>query len=675
MTESVSSVQEGAKPELDGPASGCVRVGLYGLAGFLLVGLFLGIYWRTAAGGGSLESEDRSWFYFFFFGFLILSCFTSLSFMAWTSRMRKNLDMLRVRGLHYEPFWAVWGYFVPFLNLIRPYMVMQEIVQASQPQENPEDPTAWQKAPGSLTVFIWWIVHLSSGIAITVWPTLGESVADREMTEIWLVYSGPGLVAALLMTQIVWQVERWQKARWEVVQALPPLQDVQTHSPAPREESAGEEAEILRERSPAPHEKRQEEQEEQEEQRGTLQERSAAPEDKILPPLPPAPAPALSVAPSSPFWEGVAALFPSALILIVLVVCIPPAFYLACSAGALILVGVIKARSRPASGPLSHGLVLKPVPRAVWGAAVLLGFGGFLLWEGAFVGFVNNAYWPPRLLRLSFADLFLGPVYWFGSGGMLLIFGLAFSFGEELLFRGFVLPSFLSKWSPLKAILMTALFSAVLHVHPTAMLAAALLGIACGFARVLTGSLWPAVAIHAVHNTALVFLGIDRQGLVFMHPDVAFLGLLFWSLGLWLLLHATDGLRLPALDRWVEWLKPSRELRADRRFLKARLLTGATLVAALVMATHCLQALLKDQTDPFFGSFEIGLQLTLAWAALRGSRAAALAPIGLLLARLGINWGAVGPLVGILFFFYTLGAVGAFIQHRVAASGPLSSTA
>ena len=56
-------------------------------------------------------------------------------------------------------------------------------------------------------------------------------------------------------TQIVWLVERWQKARWEVVQALPPLQDVQTRSPAPREESAGEQAEILRERSPAPHEK------------------------------------------------------------------------------------------------------------------------------------------------------------------------------------------------------------------------------------------------------------------------------------------------------------------------------------------------------------------------------------------------------------------------------------
>jgi membrane protease YdiL (CAAX protease family) len=524
--------------------------------------------------------------------------------------------------------------------------VLQEIAQASQPQEDSADWTAWRKNPGSALILIWWGLELSSAMAILVTGPdhLERVLIDPGVMEVWLFKGGLMLVAAFLGIRVVRQVERSQGERWDAIQAWPPVQE--DPAPPPPEE-----------KTPPWMEARQGVQWE------TLDVFPSVREIQVRPlsPVEETPAPVESSGDSSlPLLKGLVPLLLGALTLIVTAASAQPSQFLIYSAGALALVGAVMAR--PAGVSLFSALAFKPAPRAVWGAAVLLGFGGFLFWEGAIAP-----------LTLSGSSRFIGlltqPFGRFGIGGMLLIFGLAFPFAEEVLFRGVVLPAFLSKWPPLKAVLVTGVLCAVIHIHPAAVLTAALQGIACGFARVLTGSLWPAVAIHTVHNVALVLLGINSEGLFLLTPDVVLLGLLFWGLGLWTLFRATDGLRLPAVDKWVEWLKPPQQLRTDGPFLRARLLTVASLLAALLIAVYNSYAILKGLADPFYGSLEIGIQCALAWAAFRGSRAASLFPIALFLTRLGLLWGALQPVqgygAGLLLVLCSLGAVGVFTQHRL----------
>src|SRR6185437_9304082 len=50
----------------------------------------------------------------------------AVAFLMWFYRVHKNLLALRAANLEYSPGWAVGGFFVPFLNLVRPMHVMRE---------------------------------------------------------------------------------------------------------------------------------------------------------------------------------------------------------------------------------------------------------------------------------------------------------------------------------------------------------------------------------------------------------------------------------------------------------------------------------------------------------------------------------------------------------------------
>lgn len=50
----------------------------------------------------------------------LLALGTAVAFLMWFHRTHKNLPGLGGRELKYTPGWAVGGFFVPFLNLVRP---------------------------------------------------------------------------------------------------------------------------------------------------------------------------------------------------------------------------------------------------------------------------------------------------------------------------------------------------------------------------------------------------------------------------------------------------------------------------------------------------------------------------------------------------------------------------
>lgn len=54
-------------------------------------------------------------------------------FLIWIYRVHRNLPALGVRRPRFSPRWAVGWFFVPILNLFRPYDVVRELWKESNP--------------------------------------------------------------------------------------------------------------------------------------------------------------------------------------------------------------------------------------------------------------------------------------------------------------------------------------------------------------------------------------------------------------------------------------------------------------------------------------------------------------------------------------------------------------
>jgi len=78
---------------------------------------------------------------------------------------------------------------------------------------------------------------------------------------------------------------------------------------------------------------------------------------------------------------------------------------------------------------------------------------------------------------------------------------------EELAFRGVVLGVLLTMLPRRRAHLLTAFLFAAVHFSPVILPYHFLVGLFLGWLRERSGSLWPAMAAHAVHN-ALVMMGL-----------------------------------------------------------------------------------------------------------------------------------------------------------------------
>jgi hypothetical protein len=81
---------------------------------------------------------------------------TGITFLMWIHRANVNCRGLGAKDIKFTPGWAVGYYFIPILNLYKPYYAMKEIWQASQ------NPVNWQGSPAGSLLGLWWILWLVS---------------------------------------------------------------------------------------------------------------------------------------------------------------------------------------------------------------------------------------------------------------------------------------------------------------------------------------------------------------------------------------------------------------------------------------------------------------------------------------------------------------------------------
>ncbi len=78
---------------------------------------------------------------------------------------------------------------------------------------------------------------------------------------------------------------------------------------------------------------------------------------------------------------------------------------------------------------------------------------------------------------------------------------------EEMLFRGIILRAFLLQYSPVKAIILSALLFGLAHLNIYQFVVASLIGLLAGWLYERTHSLIPCIALHTFYNTCITVFG------------------------------------------------------------------------------------------------------------------------------------------------------------------------
>ena len=90
--------------------------------------------------------------------YFVLFVAIGIAILMWIYRANSNAHALGAAGMRFRPGWAVGWYFIPILNLWKPYQAMKEIWKVSA------DPRTWQAQERSPLLPWWWFLWIVSGI-------------------------------------------------------------------------------------------------------------------------------------------------------------------------------------------------------------------------------------------------------------------------------------------------------------------------------------------------------------------------------------------------------------------------------------------------------------------------------------------------------------------------------
>jgi hypothetical protein len=148
---------------------------------------------------------------------------TAVAFLAWLFRANQNLRAFRGEPLEFTPGQAIGSFFIPFINLVRPYEVLREVWRASDPNLPPSSSTSFRGSKVSWIVQAWWLLFL--GRNLPGWWALFARRMGGSPLEV-LISSTYGMLGMYLLTipaacaaiALVVLIERREDALTQAVQ-------------------------------------------------------------------------------------------------------------------------------------------------------------------------------------------------------------------------------------------------------------------------------------------------------------------------------------------------------------------------------------------------------------------------------------------------------------------------
>lgn len=106
-------------------------------------------------------------------------------FLTWVYRAIANLPALESLSCRFAPSWAVWGFFIPFYNLVHIYQVMATIWTDSQPAVINENGYALPRR--ATLVGWWWGLQIGAGVLSWLMPSHPHGLAEMREMAVWSV--------------------------------------------------------------------------------------------------------------------------------------------------------------------------------------------------------------------------------------------------------------------------------------------------------------------------------------------------------------------------------------------------------------------------------------------------------------------------------------------------------
>jgi len=144
---------------------------------------------------------------------LLLFIGAGICWLMWQHRAYANLTLIGSRDTEHTPGWSVGYWFIPLVNLFRPYQITAEIYRRSE-LLNGRDPIGGLSGPP--LVGAWWFVYLVWGGSIRFYTVIGREAKTLptllSATNIELTSHVIGVVAAILAIQVIRSIDRFQQA-------------------------------------------------------------------------------------------------------------------------------------------------------------------------------------------------------------------------------------------------------------------------------------------------------------------------------------------------------------------------------------------------------------------------------------------------------------------------------
>lgn len=133
---------------------------------------------------------------------------TVIFFSIWIVRAHHNVRGFGANGMTISPGWAVGYFFIPFINLVRPYIAMSELWRASK------RPNRWSSLKSGIVPYWWglWIVsNILGNIVGRMHLRANDLQSLSQATEVDILHSSIETVLAIVALCMVWRIQKMQE--------------------------------------------------------------------------------------------------------------------------------------------------------------------------------------------------------------------------------------------------------------------------------------------------------------------------------------------------------------------------------------------------------------------------------------------------------------------------------
>ncbi|HEY7686380.1 MAG TPA: DUF4328 domain-containing protein [Gemmatimonadales bacterium] len=143
-----------------------------------------------------------------FLGFVV----TALAWLFWLYRSYANLRLVGTRESRFTPGWAIGYWFIPLVNLVRPYQIVADLWWRSDGL-NREGTTARRNTPAIIS--LWWGSYLLSGMVGRVAMTMARNAESldqlRNLTDVGIAVDALSAIAAWCAIKVVRGIDKRQQ--------------------------------------------------------------------------------------------------------------------------------------------------------------------------------------------------------------------------------------------------------------------------------------------------------------------------------------------------------------------------------------------------------------------------------------------------------------------------------